>query len=76
MADHVCNAYFMPSVEYFSFEKLKLSPKVAGSTILGNFKIYLIKKSYSWLNIDKLITIIFQKFTILISNFIKDIVWV
>ncbi|CAF0893490.1 unnamed protein product [Brachionus calyciflorus] len=35
LADHVCNAYFMPSIEYLSFEKLKLSPHVAGSTILA-----------------------------------------
>ena len=34
-AEHICDNYFMPSLEYISFEKLKLSPHVAGATLLA-----------------------------------------
>lgn len=30
IAEHICDEYFMPSLEYLSFEKLKLKPHVAG----------------------------------------------
>ncbi len=33
IAEHICDEYFMPSLEHLSFEKLKLKPHVAGILI-------------------------------------------
>jgi len=35
IAEHICDEYFMPSLEYLSFEKWNLKPHVAGATILA-----------------------------------------
>jgi hypothetical protein len=35
LSEHVFDKYFMPSLEYLTFEKLNFSLPVAGSTILG-----------------------------------------
>lgn len=34
-SEHVYDKYFMPSLEYLSFERLRLSARKAGFTILG-----------------------------------------
>ena len=35
IAEHICDEYFMISLEYLSFKKWNLKPHVAGATILA-----------------------------------------